>query len=96
LASRQFGREHSPTYPQKYETLLAGIIAFFLGVYDGFFGPGTGSFFVFFFVRFLGHDFLHASAAAKALNVATNAAGNLCLHVEWRHMVDTCCTDGLS
>lgn len=74
LASRQFGREHSPTYPQKYETLLAGVIAFFLGVYDGFFGPGTGSFFVFFFVRFLGHDFLHASAAAKALNVATNAA----------------------
>jgi hypothetical protein len=74
LASRQFGREHSPTYPQKYETVLAGVIAFLLGVYDGFFGPGTGSFFVFFFVRFLGHDFLHASAAAKALNVATNAA----------------------
>ena len=56
------------------ETVFAGAIAFLLGVYDGFFGPGTGSFFVFFFVRFLGHDFLHASAAAKALNVATNAA----------------------
>ena len=30
----------------------------------------------------------------KALNVATNAAAICCLHVEWRHMVDTCCTDG--
>lgn len=45
-----------------------------IGFYDGFFGPGTGSFFVFLFVRLLGYDFLHASAAAKRLNTATNAA----------------------
>jgi uncharacterized membrane protein YfcA len=45
-----------------------------LGWYDGFFGPGTGSLFVFLFVRVLGYDFLHASAAAKVLNVATNVA----------------------
>jgi uncharacterized membrane protein YfcA len=45
-----------------------------IGFYDGFFGPGTGSFFVFLFVRVLGYDFLNASAAAKLLNTATNAA----------------------
>ena len=38
------------------------------------FGPGTGSFFVFLFVRLLGYDFLHASASAKLLNTATNLA----------------------
>jgi uncharacterized membrane protein YfcA len=45
-----------------------------LGFYDGFFGPGTGSFLVFLFVRWLGYDFLHASASAKLLNTATNLA----------------------
>lgn len=45
-----------------------------LGFYDGFFGPGTGSFFVFLFVRWLGYDVLNASASAKLLNTATNLA----------------------
>ena len=49
-----------------------------LGFYDGFFGPGTGSFFVFLFVRLLGYDFLNASASAKLLNTATNAVGVAC------------------
>ncbi|MBP8236054.1 MAG: TSUP family transporter, partial [Rhizorhabdus sp.] len=48
-----------------------------IGFYDGFFGPGTGSVFVFLFVRLLGFDFLHASASAKLLNTATNAAALL-------------------
>lgn len=45
-----------------------------IGFYDGFFGPGTGSFLIFLFIRFFGFDFLHASAAAKVVNVATNLA----------------------
>jgi hypothetical protein len=45
-----------------------------IGFYDGFFGPGTGSFLIFLFVRFFGFDFLHASAASKVVNVATNIA----------------------
>jgi uncharacterized membrane protein YfcA len=51
---------------------LASAIGSVIGFYDGFFGPGTGSFFVFLFVRLLGFDFLHASASAKLLNTATN------------------------
>jgi uncharacterized membrane protein YfcA len=50
--------------------LLAGVV----GLYDGFFGPGTGSFLVFFLVRWMGYDFLHASASAKWLNATTNLA----------------------
>lgn len=45
-----------------------------LGFYDGFFGPGAGSFMIFAFVRFFRLDFLHASSAAKVVNFATNAA----------------------
>ena len=45
-----------------------------IGFYDGFFGPGTGSFLVFAFVGLFGFSFLLASAAAKVVNLATNAA----------------------
>jgi len=44
------------------------------GFYVGFFGPGAGSFLIFLFIRFFGFDFLHASAASKVVNVATNLA----------------------
>ena len=94
LVSRHFGRDHVPTYHPRYEAALAGVIAFFLGLYDGFFGPGTGSFFVFFFVRFLGYDFLHASASAKALNAATNAAAICVFAFKWGDLVATGSSDG--
>ena len=45
-----------------------------IGFYDGFFGPGTGSFLIVLFIRLLGMDFLRASVSAKILNVATNLA----------------------
>jgi uncharacterized protein len=48
-----------------------------VGFYDGFLGPGTGSFFVLGLIAFVGLDFLHASTYAKLLNVATNLAGLL-------------------
>lgn len=51
--------------------LLAGAV---LGFYDGFFGPGAGSFMIFAFVHFFRLDFLHASSAAKVVNFSTNAA----------------------
>lgn len=45
-----------------------------VGVYDGFLGPGTGSFFVILLVGVLGYGFLEASAKAKIANLATNLA----------------------
>jgi uncharacterized membrane protein YfcA len=44
------------------------------GLYDGFFGPGTGSFLIYFLVRWGRLDFVRASAAAKVINLATNAS----------------------
>ncbi|MFG6431627.1 sulfite exporter TauE/SafE family protein [Roseateles sp. LYH14W] len=73
LAKKDLGREHRPRFTGHAETAVAGAIALAVGFYDGFFGPGTGSFFVFLFVRLLGYDFLHASATAKLMNLLTNA-----------------------
>lgn len=54
-------------------SLLGGILlAFSLGFYDGFFGPGTGSFLIFGFIHIFGFDFLHASGNAKFLNFISN------------------------
>ena len=74
LLKKDLGQRHAPRYSGRTEGLAAGAIGLAVGFYDGFFGPGTGSFFVFLFVRGLGYDFLHASAAAKLLNTATNVA----------------------
>jgi uncharacterized membrane protein YfcA len=74
LARKDLGRDHVPRHRGRTEALLASSIGAVIGFYDGFFGPGTGSFFVFLFVRLLGYDFLHASASAKLLNTATNVA----------------------
>ena len=43
-----------------------------IGFCDGLFGPGTGSFLIFGFVRLFGMDFIRASASAKVINAATN------------------------
>ena len=45
-----------------------------LGIYDGFFGPGTGSFLIVIYVSLFGFDFLNASVSAKLINCATNIA----------------------
>lgn len=56
--------------------VLSLLVAFSLGFYDGFFGPGTGSFLLFAFLT-LGFDFLGAAANARALNFASNCAAML-------------------
>lgn len=59
------------------DMLLAVLFGGAIGFYDGFFGPGTGSFLIFVFVRFFGLDFLRASVSAKIVNAATNLAALL-------------------
>lgn len=48
------------------------ILGILIGFYDGFLGPGTGSFLVLGFVALLGFEFLEASAYAKVINCVTN------------------------
>ena len=88
LARKDLGRAHQPHQNKNRERLIACAIGTLIGWYDGFFGPGTGSFFIFLLVRFLGYDFLHASASAKLLNVATNIAAIVLFamkgHIWWQ------------
>ena len=56
------------------QLLYGSLIGFVVGFYDGFFGPGTGSFFVLGFVVILGFKFVQASAYAKVINCMTNSA----------------------
>lgn len=68
----------------RFDVFKMVLIGASIGFYDGFFGPGTGSFFIFLLVRFLVMDFLKASVTAKILNVATNisAIGYFSANVE--------------
>lgn len=50
---------------------VIGITTFGIGFYDGFFGPGAGSFFIFSFLL-LGFDFVVAAGNAKVMNFASN------------------------
>ena len=87
LVKKDLGQHHAPRLAPRAEWLTASLIGASLGFYDGFFGPGTGSFLVFLLVRVLGYDFLNASASAKVLNVATNIAALILFalkgHVWW-------------
>jgi uncharacterized membrane protein YfcA len=51
---------------------LGCAFAFLLGLYDGVFGPGAGSFLLFMFIKIYHFDFLNASGNAKVLNFVSN------------------------
>ena len=84
---KDLGQTHAPRHltPQAIGIGLALIGG--VGFYDGFFGPGTGSFLMLLFIRFYGFDFLNAAASARLINCATNAAAILWFgshgHVLW-------------
>ncbi|MFZ6799160.1 TSUP family transporter [Undibacterium sp. Di24W] len=84
---KDLGSCFRPLYSGSKELYMAMLVGAVIGFYDGFFGPGTGSFFIFIFVRIFGYDFLHASASAKVLNVACNVAALIWFgfsgHVIW-------------
>jgi uncharacterized membrane protein YfcA len=79
-AKKNFGQHLERNISERTQILNAVGISFIVGFYDGFIGPGTGSFLVVAFIALMGFDFLHASANAKMVNLATNF-GSICLFV---------------
>jgi uncharacterized membrane protein YfcA len=77
-AKKNFGQHIAKDISQKKQILNAVMISVVVGFYDGFIGPGTGSFLVVAFIALMGFDFLHASANAKMVNLSTNF-GSICL-----------------
>ncbi len=71
LLNKKFGlMEKKKMWP----TYTLPIIAFVIGTYDGFFGPGTGTFLVIAFVHCFGYAFLPASATGRILNLTSNVS----------------------
>jgi uncharacterized membrane protein YfcA len=60
--------------PRADTPLVLATIAIVVGAYDGFFGPGTGTFLIAGYVVFLGFSFRRATATAKIVNFASNMA----------------------
>ena len=69
---KNFGQHEEKEHSANTELIYVSVISLVIGFYDGFIGPGAGSFLILVFIAFLGFDFLHASAHAKMVNLATN------------------------
>ena len=84
---RDLGAVHAPRPIGPGTVLLGGVLFAALGFFDGFFGPGVGSFLLLVFVRLYGYDYLHAAASARVINLSSNTAAVLYFgyfgHVSW-------------
>jgi uncharacterized membrane protein YfcA len=67
-------RDGTDAPPGRGAGILAAALAFAIAAYDGFFGPGTGTFLILAFTGLLGWSATRASAEAKVVNLASNAA----------------------
>jgi len=74
LWKKDLGALHAPKLTRAGQLWMGLATGAAIGFYDGFFGPGTGSFLIIAFVGLFGFSFLAASASAKAVNVITNGA----------------------
>lgn len=87
LRRPQLGLVHAPLHTGRGQLARLVGIGLLIGVYDGFIGPGTGTFFVIALVAVLGYGFLQGSVLAKLANLATNLGALSVLatsgHVLW-------------
>ena len=72
FANKKFGDHLEKDHSFKQQVIYSLLISLIIGFYDGFIGPGAGSFLILAFIGLLGFDFLKASAHAKFVNLATN------------------------
>jgi len=84
----EMGMNENLKYTDRKRLVIVAVIGLLIGFYDGIFGPGTGTFLVFFLVSAIGFAFLKASATAKLVNIATNAGAILSFqltgHIWWQ------------
>lgn len=71
-SNKKFGVHAEKDHSMSQQWLRAILISVVLGFYDGFIGPGAGSFMMLAFITMLGFDFLTASAHTKMVNLASN------------------------
>ncbi len=69
---KDFGLHHQPKLNKQKTRIYSFLTGAAIGFYDGFFGPGTGSFLIVIYINIFGFDFLTASASAKLVNLGSN------------------------
>jgi hypothetical protein len=74
ITNRHLGEESdTPVTLTRLRRIVAPVlIGFFVGAYDGFFGPGTGTFYTLAFTMSMGLSLIEASGTAKVLNLVSN------------------------
>ena len=77
LCRRKDGRGQENRFdrvPKRLALFWSLVLGFFLGAYDGFFGPGTGTFLILGYVSLLRFDYKTACGNAKVVNLTSNLA----------------------
>lgn len=74
LLSKNKGIIDNYEVPKKAKIIKGCIFCLLIGFYDGFFGPGTGSFIIFGLISIFGFDYVNASGNSKVLNLTSNLA----------------------
>lgn len=75
MTHRSLGRiNNSQLQSRQRKYVLSALAALLIGFYDGFFGPGTGTFLILFYTIALRYDFVTANANTKVVNLASNIA----------------------
>ncbi len=71
LRSREWPDEPGEIDPKK-QLAVVWAASFFIGAYDGYYGPGTGTFLMIIFIRAARMDTRHAAGGVKVINLSSN------------------------
>lgn len=74
LKNKSFEKSKKIQLTRKAALVLGSVFAFVIGMYDGFYGPGTGTFLLLLFTGIIGMDVLTASGNVKLVNLSSNIA----------------------
>ena len=75
LINKRLGREdRSHEIKLGFRLLIGALAGLVIGFYDGFFGPGTGTFLIIIYALAMKYDFVRANANTKVVNLASNIA----------------------
>jgi uncharacterized membrane protein YfcA len=75
LSSRNMGmKSRAHLLSKGYRIALGSLAGLTIGFYDGFFGPGTGTFLILIYAALIHYDFVRANGNSKVVNLASNVA----------------------
>lgn len=82
-------------YSERKTILICVAVASIIGVYDGFYGPGTGTFLILLLTGAAHMNVLNANGVSKVINLTTNLSALIVLLVNGKVLVTLGLTAGL-